>query len=223
MIKLIIFDWDDVFTLGSTEGYYKCYHEALIGVGVRLQPEEEDKRIKSKWGSGHEAQLRDLLREQPDLVNRAVEVFEDHFFGETFVDCLTVVPGSQELLSRLAQDYALAIATGGHPDILKKRVLSKFNFPDVFAQILTIYDIDDIAHAKPHPYMLNQILETQAVPPDECLMVGDATNDVLMARAAGIQPVVVLTGHLNRREAEALGVEHIIENVTQLPEVLANI
>lgn len=41
MIKLIIFDWDDVFTQGSIKGYYACYHAALEAVGVRLDGAEE--------------------------------------------------------------------------------------------------------------------------------------------------------------------------------------
>lgn len=72
MIKLIIFDWDDVFTKGSIKGYYQCYHEAVTGVGISLAPEEEDKRIKAKWGTNHRTQLEELLKEHPQLVNRAV-------------------------------------------------------------------------------------------------------------------------------------------------------
>lgn len=221
MIELIIFDWDDVFTLGSTAGYYRCYHEALSGVGVSLDPDEENTRIKSKWGSGHAAQLQDLLRERPDLVPEAITLYEEHFFGDTFVDCLDVVPGSQEFVSDLAKDYKLAIATGGHPQILKERILTKFHFPDVFSQIVTIYDIDDISHAKPHPYMLEVILEAQKVSFQNAVMVGDAKNDVLMARAARVEPIVVLTGHLDREQAVELGVNHIIDNVTMLRSVLA--
>ncbi|NCU38418.1 HAD family hydrolase [Candidatus Saccharibacteria bacterium] len=223
VIKLIIFDWDDVFTLGSTKGYYTCYHEALRGVGVDLGPEEEDKRIRAKWGSGHATQIKDLLREYPELVKDAITLYENHFFGTTFVDCLKVVPGSQKLIADLSKTYKLAVATGGHPQILKDQLLTKFKFPDVFSQILTIYDIDDLAHAKPHPYMIKKILESQNVSSKEALMVGDAENDVLMAQAAGVEPVVVLTGHLSREQAEKLGVTHIIPSVTHLKEVLAEL
>ena len=59
-IKLIIFDWDDVFTLGSKEGYYACYHQALEGVGVQLKPEKERKRILTKWGQSHREELKEL-------------------------------------------------------------------------------------------------------------------------------------------------------------------
>jgi hypothetical protein len=50
MIELIIFDWDDVFTLGSTDGYKKCYHAAVSGIGINLSPAEEMKRMQAKWG-----------------------------------------------------------------------------------------------------------------------------------------------------------------------------
>jgi phosphoglycolate phosphatase-like HAD superfamily hydrolase len=220
MIELIIFDWDDVFTLGSTDGYYACYRKALRGVGVDLGEGEEDRRIRAKWGSGHVAQIKDLLKEHPNLVSKAVDVYETSFFGDVFVDCLSIVPGSQALLQKLARSYKLAIATGSHPDIFKKRILKKFGIPDVFSQVSTIYDIDDISHAKPHPYMVNKILETQGVPPQNAIVVGDATNDVLMARNAGVMPVVVLTGHLNKEQANKLKVKYIIDKVTDLPEVL---
>lgn len=220
MIKLIIFDWDDVFTQNSIKGYYACYREALKGVGVALGQQEEDRRIKAKWGAGHREQLIYLLKERPELVDKAIQIYEEHFFGDTFTDCLTIIPGAQDLLKNLATKYKLTVATGGHPKIIKERLFPKFNIPDVFAEVLTIYDIDDLAHAKPHPYMANTILERQRVKPEEAVLVGDAASDMQMAWNAGVEPIAVLTGHLNRQQAEALGVKHIIENVTLLESEL---
>jgi len=50
--------------------------------------------------------------------------------------------------------------------------------------------------------------------------VGDAENDVQMARNAGIEPIVVLTGHLNKDKAESLGVENILPDITHLSNIL---
>lgn len=172
MIKLIIFDWDDVFTQGSIKGYYKCYHEAVKAVGVSLSPAEEDKRIKAKWGAGHREQLEELLKETPELVDRAVEVYEKHLFGETFVGCLTIIPGGQEFLSDLSKRYKLAVATGAHPKILRERLFPKFAIPSVFTEVITIYDLDDPTHAKPHPFMPNKIMEMTGVAKERlCLLV----------------------------------------------------
>lgn len=220
MIKLIIFDWDDVFTQKSIEGYYRCYHEALKGVGVTFSPKEEARLIKEKWGAGHKVQLAHLLQNHPGLVDKAVEIYQDCLFGDTFTDRIAIVPGTQDLLKRLSKKYKLAIATGSHPKIIKDRLFPKFKIPDVFVQVLTIYDIDDPAHAKPHPYMVNKILETQNIKPEEAVLVGDAASDMQMAWNAGVEPIAVLTGHLTRQQAEELGVKHIIENVTLLePEL----
>jgi len=224
MIELIIFDWDDVFTLGSTDGYKKCYHQAVIGVGLDLSPEEEEKRIRAKWGGSHIEELAELVKDKPELLDKAVQIYEEHLFGNTFVDCLNIVPGSADLLARLSAKRKLALATGVHPKLLRERVMPKFGInPSWFSQIITAYDLEDPSHAKPHAYSGLKIMETQGVAPKHSVMVGDAHNDVLMARGAGIDMIVVLTGHLNRKQAEDLGVKHIIDDVTQLETVLTKL
>ncbi|HSA83917.1 MAG TPA: HAD family hydrolase [Patescibacteria group bacterium] len=220
MIKLIIFDWDDTFTLGSTDGYLACYHEALTSVGITLSPEEEKARVLPTWGTGHVKGIEALLREYPELVPDAVKKWEDSVYGDVFVNQLQLVKGSVALLNRLAKQYMLAIATGGDIRIVRERAFPKFQIPDVFAQVTSTYELADPLKGKPHPYMLELIMKTQNIKPEETIMVGDAKNDVLMAQNAGIETVVVLTGHLSRKEAEELGVKHIIDDVTKLETVL---
>jgi phosphoglycolate phosphatase-like HAD superfamily hydrolase len=221
MIELIIFDWDDVFTTGSTDGYKKCYHEAVIAVGLHISPEEELRRLHAKWGGSHIIELAELVKDQPELLDQAIQVYEQNLFGNTFVDCLSIVPGSNEMLAKLSQSYKLALATGVHPKLLHERVMPKFGInPNWFVQIITAYDLDDPSHAKPHGYSGLKIMETQKVAPENSIMVGDARNDVLMARAANIEPVVVLTGHLNTAQAKELGVKYIIPDVSHLEKVL---
>lgn len=222
-IKLIIFDWDDVFTRGSTDGYFKCYHQTLIKLGVQLEPEEEKRRIFAKWGQPHREELRELLKEHPDVLDDACRIYEGHLFGDTFVDSLSIVPGAKELILKLRDKYILTVATGLNPIILHDRVVPKFGIPDVFTQIVSAYDIDDPKKTKPHPHMAEHILETQKILSDEAVLIGDAKNDVLMAQAAHIIPIVVLSGHLNKSEAESLGVKHIIPDVTHIEKILSTI
>lgn len=63
-------------------------------------------------------------------------------------------------------------------------------------------------------------MKEQNVKPEECLYVGDAENDVQMAKNAGIEPIVVLTGHLDKERAEALGVKKIFPDIAYLKEIL---
>lgn len=222
MIKLIIFDWDDVITIGSTEGYFKCYHEMLVDLGVILEPVEERKRIVAKWGKSQLEEQRELLKEKPELLQKANEIYESKLFGTTFVNELRLTEGTIGLLNELRQKYVLAVATGVNPKLLVEVIMPKFGIPDIFSKIISSCSITDPAKQKPSPYMLQAIMNTLGFGPDQTLFVGDAKSDVLMARQAKVEPVVVLTGHLNQKEAQDLGVKYIIENVTYLPEVLKN-
>ena len=71
MIKLIMFDWDDVIILGSKKGYYNCYRETLSELGVTLDEKEMDIRIKRKWGQPFREELRSLLQENISLLDEA--------------------------------------------------------------------------------------------------------------------------------------------------------
>ncbi|HSD55862.1 MAG TPA: HAD-IA family hydrolase, partial [Candidatus Saccharimonadales bacterium] len=104
---------------------------------------------------------------------------------------------------------------------LKNRLFPKFGISkDIFAKIMTIYDLDDMAHAKPHPFMPQKIMEETGIKPEETVLVGDAASDMQMAWNAGVEPIAVLTGHLSEQEAKQLGVKHIVDNVTLLePEL----
>ncbi len=219
-IKLLIFDWDDVFTLGSKEGYFACYHETLVELGINLNSNEERKRILEKWGQPHQEELKELLKEYPELLDRACSVYEDKLFGNIFVDHLTLISGAIELLERLHKKYILAVATGLNPKIMREQVVPKFKIPDVFSQIISTYEIEDPKKHKPSPYIAEKLLKVNNILPSEAVVVGDSKNDVLMAQRANIVPIVVLSGHLNENEALRLGVTHIVEDVTCIENVL---
>ena len=219
MKRLIIFDWDDVITLGSRQGYYACYHQALSGVGVHLDPLDEEKRIVAKWGTTHVEELKELLQEHPELVERASAIYEKALFGETFVNELRVLDGTVEALHALAKMATLCVATGSHPEIILRRSMPKFHLPNVFAEILSSYAVRP-EQQKPDRYMVNYFMKEYGASTDETVVVGDGESDVFMARNAGVTPIVVLTGHLTRESATRLGVEHIIDDVTKLPALL---
>lgn len=220
MVKLIIFDWDDVFSIGSKEGYFKCYQAVLDAFDMKLEPNEKKQRIKAHWGQPYHHTIQELLREKPELIEKGYEVYRDNLFGDTYVACLHLIPGARELLLRLHKNYTLAIASGVQPKLLKERIFPKFNIPDVFVEIITGRDLEDSTKAKPHPFIAEEIMRRTNRAKEETVMVGDALNDVLMAQNAGITPIVVLTGHLTKNEAEDLGVKYIIEDVTKIEEIV---
>ena len=220
--QLIIFDWDDVITLGAKKGYFACYEFALDNVGVTLPENIKTERILRKWGTNHHEELAELLQEHPERLKQAANAFEEGFFGDVFVDSLHIVEGTIQLLERLAKTYKLAVATGNHPALLGDRIVPRFGIPPVFEIILSGYELPDSSKSKPDPYMLNTIMARLGVQSSETIYVGDAENDVLMARNADVEPVVVLTGHLSQAQALDLDVDYIIPTIVSIEAVLEN-
>lgn len=220
MIKLIIFDWDDVIILGSKEGYYNCYRETLIQLGVKLEESEFDRRIKKRWGQPFREELKELLIENPNLLDRACNIFnQEKFLGDTFTNSLMEVEGVNSLLNTLQSNYLLAVATGNTKSMVEDVIIPKFNIPKVFSHIISSHEIPN-NKSKPDPYMIRFILEKLSVSPKDACYVGDAENDVKMAMNAQVIPIVVLTGHLDEPHAKALGATHIIPDVTHIESIL---
>ena len=67
---------------------------------------------------------------------------------------------------------------------------------NVFSEIMTVYDLDNPAHAKPHPYLILEIMKRLKVRQSEAIMVGDAPGDVQMAKDAGVIPVAGGAGYI---------------------------
>ena len=80
---------------------------------------------------------------------------------------------------------------------------------------------DDVKNGKPHPDMLLAALEHFHIEPHEAVYVGDAAADILAAKNAGMASIAVLTGALNRLEAENLNPDYIVEDVTKIHEALS--
>ena len=219
MYKLVIFDFDGVIITGSNEGYFICYHKALESVEIHLEPDVERKRILEKWGKGYKLQLDHLLIERPDLTPKAIEAYEKCYYSPLFTKDIKILKGAPSSLKRLAQKYTLAIASGMMRKTLEK-YLHKYKISKYFKYVLSSEDIKNADDKKPSPYMLNVVLKHFNESPNNSIYVGDGKGDVEMARNAGIEPAVVLTGHLSESEAQKLRVNYILEDFTKLDEII---
>lgn len=66
----------------------------------------------------------------------------------------------------------------------------------------------DVVIGKPSRLMADAALETLGLPPEKCVVIGDSLeSDVALGKQAGMKTALVLTGSVNRKEAEASGVQ----------------
>jgi len=221
VIRALVCDWDDVFTEGSLDGYFACYGHALASVGRPLDEEEIRRRARKTWGQHPSRTMAGLIPNDPQLVEQAVAIYLESLFTDRFISRVRAVPGAVETLARLGRsDLRLGLATGVNPRLLREVIWPRLGFRNVFQAILTSYDVADAAEQKPSPAFLRRVMAALAVGPEETVYVGDGPTDVKMAQAAGVEVVAVLTGYLARTEAEAMGANAVLEDVTALPEWL---
>ncbi|NLT99931.1 MAG: HAD-IA family hydrolase [Pseudomonas lundensis] len=184
--KLLIFDWDG--TLADSIGrIVTSMQEAAQRAG---RAERDDEAIKGIIGLGLPEAILTLY---PDMAAEQVIAFRQHY-ANTYI-ALDAEPSPlfvgvvESLEAFRAQGYRLAVATGK-----ARRGLDRVLKAHGWERFFDVTRAADETASKPDPLMLNQILAHCDMRPEQALMVGDASFDLLMARNAGIDSVAVSYG-----------------------------
>lgn len=192
---LIVFDWDGTL-MDSAGAIVRAIVASCRDLGL---PEPSDERARYVIGLG----LGDALRHAvPELAEgdypRMVERYRHHYLSSDHE--LTMFPGVAETLAWLTeQGRMLGVATG-KSRVGLDRALGRAGLAACFHSTRCA----DECFSKPHPAMLEQIMDELGVEPDRTLMVGDTTHDLLMAKNAGVASLAVSFG---AHPAEALRAE----------------
>ena len=124
-----------------------------------------------------------------ELLQAIVDRYRVHYFDENRTPS-RLFCGAREVIETLAaRDYLLAVATGkgrrGLNMVLEATGLGAYFHTTRCA---------DETFSKPHPEMLEQILDELGVFPHEALMIGDTEYDLQMATHAGMPALAVSYG-----------------------------
>lgn len=208
--ELIVFDLDGTL-MDSAAKILACLAGAAADVGIAHPGEEAARNI---IGLGMEEASAALF---PDVqaAQRAqfLARFREHYL---YLDVTepAFFPGVLQGLQQLAQDgYQLAIATG-RPRRGLDRVLAQAGLQPLFVASRCA----DEVYSKPHPRMLQEILEETRISAERTVMVGDTVYDMQMARGAGVDALAVSYGV---HQTERLLQEGAVACVDSFPEVCA--
>ena len=121
-------------------------------------------------------------------------------------------PGTLEAFDALAQEgYLLGIATGkaqrGVDHLLKRHGLE--------GRFVTM-QTPDTAPGKPHPGMIHNALGETGVLPENAVMIGDTSFDILMAVAAQIPSIGVSWGNHPPEDLVKAGAHGMIDHLDEL-------
>jgi len=174
---LLIFDWDG--TLMDSAGVIAaCIQAASRDMGLPVPSHGEASHI---IGLGLREALEHLF---PNLAEAAYPELVDHY-RRHYLSQDAEIPlfdGARELVAELhAGGHLLAVATGKARRGLD-RAFEHSGLEPYFHASRTA----DETFSKPHPAMIEELLEELMIEPERALMIGDTSHDLQMASNAGI-------------------------------------
>ena len=212
--KLVIFDLDGTL-LDTGRGISKCVASTLGKMGFKVPDEETCKTFVGPPLKKRFLELYDADENTADAVMKAFR--EEYGKGDVFL--ADRYAGMEECLTALHKKFALAVATYKREDHAIK-LLEKFEMAQFFD---TICGSDEAA-----TMTKNQIVEKAmnllGVPPAECILVGDSSNDAESAAQLGIPFIGVIYGYGFKKEADIAKYQRIacIDNPIQLKDFIIN-
>ncbi|MEI7969832.1 MAG: HAD-IIIA family hydrolase [Betaproteobacteria bacterium] len=181
----IVFDWDGTLS-DSAALIVRSIQGAARDNGLAVPSDEQSRHI---IGLGLQDAMEYLFPDLPaeryrDITDR----YRVHYLGGE--QEVVLFEGVMEGLAALRdQGHLLAVATG------KSRVgLDRALASTGVGAFMHGSRCGDEGFSKPHPEMLEVLLDQHGVSPERALMVGDTSHDVNMAHAAGVHVAAVSFG-----------------------------
>lgn len=184
--ELLVFDWDGTL-MDSEASIVTCMKGAIADLGCEPRTTEQ---IKNIIGLGLREAVDTLYPGTDDAFLQAmVDGYRHHFLGGSEHHS-ELFPGAAETIRALSEaGYLLAVATGkgrrGLDMVLEKTGLGQYFHTTRCA---------DETFSKPHPQMLEEVMEVLGAEPTSTLMIGDSEYDMQMANNARTHALAVSYG-----------------------------
>ncbi|MEW8624245.1 MAG: HAD-IA family hydrolase [Candidatus Thiodiazotropha sp.] len=184
--ELLIFDWDGTL-MDSEARIVSCVEAAVRDLG---RPVPDTESISNIIGLGLKEAVHQLFPDADDQLHLQIAArYRVHFFSDQEAPS-QLFDGTRETLQELAdRGHMLAVATGKGRQGLDY-ALETTGLADFFH----LTRCADETFSKPHPEMLNQILELSGMDSHQALMIGDTEYDMEMAVNAGMPSLGVTYG-----------------------------
>lgn len=212
-LELLIFDFDGTL-IDSKDDIATSVNLTLGDLGLPLRLPEE---IFSFVGDGVKRLLRlSVGEENLALYEEALRIFRRHYLSHC-LDTTRFYPGMDRVIETLS-GVKKAIATNKSMEYTLA-IVEGLGLRSHFAAIESPADSSEL---KPDPGMLLRILSTLKISPEGAVLVGDSTNDVRAAKAAGIRACAVGYGYGDREKVTALEPDFYCEKPEELISLFGN-
>jgi len=208
-LRGVLFDWDGTLIdsyHAETSAYLAMFKEMGIAWGIK----ELERHYSPNWYQVYRAAK--LPRK---LWNDADRAWRAHYAKHQ----PQLIPGVRRVLQAVSRQHELGLVTSGDRDRVVRQ-LREFRLTRIFSARVCS---GDTLMKKPHPAPLRLALRQMELEAACCVYVGDAPQDVEMARRAGMRAIGVLGPFPTEKRLRAARPEFLIESLEELPDVLTRL
>ena len=175
------------------------------------------KIIGSLVGGGAKAMIirayKNLKLETPINIDSLVEEFIE-FYLKNCSNRSYLYPNVFDTLKKLKSKFRIALCTNKKQFITEK-ILKDFKIKDFFDCVL---GSNSKIKLKPDTEMLKYCLEECHVKPEQAIMVGDSSNDIIPAKALCMKSIYVTYGY--GKIEKFIKPDHVIDNFNEVLRVI---
>ncbi|MDE3138052.1 MAG: HAD family hydrolase [Acidobacteriota bacterium] len=205
-IEAVLLDWDGTL-LDSFEADTAAYLEMFRKMGIGWGRKELARHYSPDWYRVYRAARLERARwEEADRAWR--EAYAKHQ--------PQLIEGTRRVLRRLRGRYALGLVTSGDCGRVTAQ-LRRLRLASTFAARICH---EDSPRRKPHPEPLLKALAQMRIAPRAAVYVGDAPEDIQMARRAGVRAIGVLGSFPTAQRLRDSRPEALLGSLRELPGVI---
>lgn len=208
---LIVWDWD-----GTLADSTSMIAQALVASAEQVGlPTLALQKARNVIGLGLRESIQTLFgsisNEQAQALARQYAI--NYHAGE---QAIPLFEGAATLITELARrGYKQAVATGKGRRGLNAD-LARLEIAKYFQATRTV----DECFSKPHPQMLDELMDVLVATPERTLMIGDSSYDLQMAQNAGVQSLAVTFGAHSSEQLLKFDPKGIFNTFNELSEWL---
>ncbi len=208
-LRAVIFDWDGTL-LNSYHADAAAFLDMFRELGTRWSLRDLEKHYSPNWHRVYRA--AGIPRSRWDEADRIwARCYARHR--------PRLLAGARAVLRWCARRYTLALVTSGN----RRRVLRQLRSFGLLQFFSARVYAEDAAHRKPHPAPLALALGRLRLPAKNCVYVGDAPEDIEMARRAGVPAVGFLGPFPTHRRLRTEKPAAIVAELRELPGAVQRI
>src|SRR6267142_4583367 len=206
-LRGVLFDWDGTL-LNSHAADTAAYLAMFRAVGIPWGLAELEQHYSPNWYRVYQAAK--LPKHKWGAADLA---WREHYS----LHKPKLIAGARRVLARLGVHHRLGLVTSGDSDRVHRQ-LKEFELWDTFAARVCG---GDTLERKPHPAPLQLALRRMRLDPADTVYVGDAPEDLQMARRTGVRAAIAVLGAFpTEKRLRAAKPDALLESIQELPKAL---